>query len=151
MLHTVGNPSKHSGLMSQVVTRFAPSPTGYLHYRGTCAFQLALPKTGGKMLLRIEGHRSRTFHRSCGCGAGRWFEVAWPDLGWRANQPVWSRSQHAEVAQSSSPRATHIAYCSPAELDQMREEARAAGKPPLTVIGAIATRARHQQAFHRSW
>ena len=40
-----------------VVTRFAPSPTGFLHIGGarTALFNwLYRPKTGGKMLLRIE-------------------------------------------------------------------------------------------------
>jgi glutamyl-tRNA synthetase len=43
--------------MSQVVTRFAPSPTGYLHIGGarTALFNWAFARNqGGKMLLRIE-------------------------------------------------------------------------------------------------
>ena len=43
--------------MSDVVTRFAPSPTGYLHIGGarTALFNWLYAKhTGGKMLLRIE-------------------------------------------------------------------------------------------------
>src|SRR3954464_5620399 len=43
--------------MSQMVTRFAPSPTGYLHVGGarTALFSWLLARhTGGKFLLRIE-------------------------------------------------------------------------------------------------
>src|SRR3546814_988043 len=57
MLHTAPKSSKLSGLMSQVVTRFAPSPTGYLHLGGarTALFSWAYAQNkGGNMLLRIE-------------------------------------------------------------------------------------------------
>src|SRR5437870_1246110 len=43
--------------MSEIITRFAPSPTGYLHVGGarTALFNWLLARhTGGKFLLRIE-------------------------------------------------------------------------------------------------
>jgi hypothetical protein len=48
-----------------VITRFAPSPTGYLHIGGarTALFNWLYAKhTGGKM-LRIEGHRPGALDR----------------------------------------------------------------------------------------
>src|SRR5690606_38928893 len=63
MLHTAPNKRqahcslKRAFMSSSVVTRFAPSPTGYLHIGGarTALFNWAFArKNGGKMLLRIE-------------------------------------------------------------------------------------------------
>ena len=50
-------PDAHSPTSSPVVTRFAPSPTGYLHVGGarTALFNWLLARhAGGRFLLRIE-------------------------------------------------------------------------------------------------
>jgi len=56
--HPRHQPTRKTVFMSSpVVTRFAPSPTGYLHIGGarTALFNWAYAKhVGGKMLLRIE-------------------------------------------------------------------------------------------------
>ncbi|MEO9296651.1 glutamate--tRNA ligase [Devosia sp. RY10] len=134
MLHTALNLSKHSGLMSQVVTRFAPSPTGYLHIGGarTALFSWAFAKNqGGKMLLRIE---DTDRERSTEAAVTALIDgLKWLGLDWDG-EPISQfgrAARHAEVARELVAKG-HAYYCysSPAELEQMREEARAAGKPP---------------------
>ena len=80
--------------MSQVVTRFAPSPTGYLHIGGarTALFSWAFAQNkGGKMLLRIEDtdrERSTEAAVTALVDGLKWLGLDW---GRRANQPVLPR------------------------------------------------------------
>jgi len=120
--------------MSQVVTRFAPSPTGYLHIGGarTALFSWAFAKhNGGKMLLRIEDtDRERSTEAAVTALVDG---LKWLGLDWEG-EPIsqFARAnRHAEVAHELVKKGhAYYCYCTPAELDQMREEARAAGKPP---------------------
>jgi len=120
--------------MSQVVTRFAPSPTGYLHIGGarTALFSWAYAQNkGGKMLLRIE---DTDRERSTEAAVVALIDgLKWLGLDWDG-EPIsqFGRAdRHAEVARELVAMGqAYYCYCSPAELDQMREEARAAGKPP---------------------
>lgn len=116
-----------------VITRFAPSPTGYLHIGSarTALFNwLYARHTGGKFLLRIEDTDRA---RSTGEAIDAIFEsMNWLGLTWDED-PVFqfTRAQrHAEVARQllAEGKAYHC-YCSPAELEQMREEARAKNLP----------------------
>ncbi len=120
--------------MSQVVTRFAPSPTGYLHIGGarTALFSWAYArKMGGKMLLRIEDtDRERSTEAAVEAikDGLNWLGLHWDG---EAISQFGRASRHAEIAHELIARGhAYKCYCSPAELDQMREEARAAGKPP---------------------
>jgi len=134
MLHTGPNSSNHYGVMSQVVTRFAPSPTGFLHIGSarTALFNWAYArKTGGKMLLRIEDtDRERSTEAAVQAiyNGLKWLGLDWDD------EPIlqFSRAaRHAEIANELLARGqAYKCYCSPEELAQMREEARAAGLPP---------------------
>nr|WP_314259553.1 glutamate--tRNA ligase [uncultured Devosia sp.] len=120
--------------MSQVVTRFAPSPTGYLHIGGarTALFSWAYAQNkGGKMLLRIEDtDRERSTEAAVVALVDG---LKWLGLHWDG-EPISQfgrAARHAEVAHELVKMGhAYYCYCSPAELDQMREEARAAGKPP---------------------
>ena len=120
--------------MSQVVTRFAPSPTGYLHIGGarTALFSWAYAQSkGGKMLLRIEDtDRERSTEAAVVALVDG---LKWLGLDWDG-EPISQfgrAARHAEVAHELVKMGhAYYCYCSPAELDQMREEARAAGKPP---------------------
>ncbi|MET3897125.1 glutamyl-tRNA synthetase [Devosia sp. UYZn731] len=120
--------------MSQVVTRFAPSPTGYLHIGGarTALFSWAYArKMGGKMLLRIEDtDRERSTEAAVEAIKDG---LSWLGLHWDGDaiSQFGRASRHADIAHELIARGhAYKCYCSPAELDQMREEARAAGKPP---------------------
>jgi len=116
-----------------VVTRFAPSPTGYLHIGGarTALFNWLYAKhTGGKFLLRIED-TDRV--RSTEAAIHVIIEgVKWLGLDWDGEVVMQfaRQARHAEVANQllAEGKAYHC-YCSPEELEEMRAAAKAAGKP----------------------
>ncbi|WP_375450954.1 glutamate--tRNA ligase [uncultured Devosia sp.] len=120
--------------MSQVITRFAPSPTGYLHIGSarTALFNWAYARhTGGKMLLRIEDtDRERSTEPAI---QAIYDGLSWLGLQWD-DEPTLQfgrAARHAEIAHELVAKGhAYLCYCSPDELTQMREEARAAGKPP---------------------
>jgi len=116
-----------------VVTRFAPSPTGYLHIGGarTALFNwLYARHHGGRFLLRIEDtDRQRSTPDAVrAIFAG----LAWLGLDWD-DEPVmqFSRAQrHAEVARALlAAGKAYRCYASPEELAAMREAQKAAGQP----------------------
>ena len=121
-------------MTKHVVTRFAPSPTGYLHIGSarTALFCWAYARHhGGKMLLRIE---DTDRERSTEAAVQAIFDgLNWRGLNWD-DEPImqFSRAErHAEIARELLARGqAYHCYCSPEELAQMREEARAAGRPP---------------------
>jgi glutamyl-tRNA synthetase len=122
-------------LMSKpVVTRFAPSPTGYLHIGGarTALFNWLYAKhTGGVMLLRIEDtDRERSTEAAT---AAILDGLSWLGLHWDG-EPVsqFARAErHREVAEELVARGkAYRCYASQAELEEMREKARAEGRPP---------------------
>ena len=116
-----------------VVTRFAPSPTGYLHIGGarTALFNWLYAKhTGGKFLLRIEDtDRARSTEPAI---AAILDGLSWLGLQWDGDVTYqFARAaRHAEVARQmlAQGNAYHC-YCSPQELDEMRAAQKAAGKP----------------------
>ncbi|WNJ93305.1 glutamate--tRNA ligase [Bosea sp. 685] len=116
-----------------VVTRFAPSPTGFLHIGGarTALFNwLYARRHGGKMLLRIEDtDRERSTEPAI---AAILDGLSWLGLDWDGDTVYqFSRAErHREVARAmlASGNAYHC-YATPAELDEMREKAKAEGRP----------------------
>ncbi|MBA5776536.1 glutamate--tRNA ligase [Stappia sp. F7233] len=117
-----------------VITRFAPSPTGYLHIGGarTALFNWLYARgRGGKMLLRIE---DTDRERSTQAAVDALLDgLAWLGLDWDG-EPIsqFARApRHREVAESmvANGRA-YYCYATPEELDEMREKARAEGRPP---------------------
>ncbi len=120
---------------SPVVTRFAPSPTGYLHIGGarTALFNwLYARHTGGKFLLRIEDtDRARSTPEA----TQAIFEgLRWLGLDWdgEAVSQFGRLERHAEVAREMLARKTaYRCYATPAEIDAFRAKAKAAGRPPL--------------------
>jgi len=118
-----------------VVTRFAPSPTGYLHIGGarTALFNwLYARHTKGKFLLRIEDtDRERSTEDAIAAilNGLKWLELDWD------GEPIYQHARaarHREVAEQllAAGKAYHC-YASPQELEEMREKARAAGKSRL--------------------
>ena len=116
-----------------VITRFAPSPTGYLHIGGarTALFNWLFARHhGGRFLLRIE---DTDRERSTEAAIDAIFEgLRWLGLEWD-EEPVFqfSRStRHRAVAEELlAAGKAYYCYASPAELEEMREKARAEGKP----------------------
>jgi glutamyl-tRNA synthetase len=118
-----------------VVTRFAPSPTGFLHIGGgrTALFNwLYARRFGGKMLLRIEDtdrERSTTAAITAIIDGLSWLGLAWD--GEIVFQ--FSRAQrHRQIAeQLLAAGKAYYCYASPEELVAMREAARREGRSKL--------------------
>ncbi|MGI9405204.1 MAG: glutamate--tRNA ligase, partial [Hyphomicrobiaceae bacterium] len=119
-------------MTAQVVTRFAPSPTGYLHIGGarTALFNWLFARAnGGKYLLRIEDtDRARSTADAV--------DAILDGLDWLGlnpdESPVYQHARaerHREIAQQllDTGRA-YRCYCSPEELEVMRETAKAEGR-----------------------
>ena len=115
------------------VTRFAPSPTGYLHIGGarTALFNWVYAQgQKGKMLLRIEDtdrERSDPAAVDAILDGLKWLGLSWD--GEAISQH--SRMQrHAEVVHGLLKNGkAYYCYCSPAELTAMREKAEAEKRP----------------------
>ena len=118
----------------QVITRFAPSPTGLLHIGGarTALFNWLLARHyGGKFLLRIEDtDRERSTPEAIeAIFAGlKWLGIKWDD------EPVFqfARQQHhvALAKKLVEEGKAYYCYCSPEELELMRQQALARGESP---------------------
>jgi glutamyl-tRNA synthetase len=121
-------------MSDKVITRFAPSPTGYLHIGGarTALFNWLYAKhTGGKMLLRIEDTdqaRSTEGAILAILDGLRWLELDWED------EPVYQLARaerHREIAeQLLAEGKAYRCYATPQELQAMREKARAESRAP---------------------
>jgi len=118
-----------------VVTRFAPSPTGYLHIGGarTALFNwLYARHTGGKMLLRIEDtDRERSTEAAIAAilDGLKWLGLEWDGEPFHQFARV---ARHREVAEELlAAGKAYRCYASPAELEGMREVARKAGRSRL--------------------
>ncbi len=122
-------------MTNSVVTRFAPSPTGFLHIGGgrTALFNwLYARKHGGKMLLRIEDtDRERSTEPAI---AAILDGLKWLGLDWDGDVVYqFSRaSRHREIAEQllAAGKAYHC-YATPEQLTAMREKARAEGRTRL--------------------
>jgi glutamyl-tRNA synthetase len=118
-----------------VVTRFAPSPTGFLHIGGarTALFNWLYARGhGGKMLLRIEDtDRARSTKEAIDAilDSLRWLGLNWDgDVLYQHTRA----DRHREAAEQllASGRA-YRCYASQQELDEMREKARKEGRARL--------------------
>src|SRR6185312_16666383 len=107
-----------------VVTRFAPSPTGYLHIGGarTALFcYLYARRRGGKYLLRIE---DTDRERSTDEAVKAIFEgLDW--LGLKSDEtPIYQTQRFPRyqevIAQMLAAGTAYHCYCSKEELDRMR-------------------------------
>jgi glutamyl-tRNA synthetase len=122
-------------MTDSVVTRFAPSPTGFLHIGGgrTALFNwLYARKFGGKMLLRIEDtdrERSTEAAITAILDGLKWLELDWDgDVIYQFSRAP----RHREVAEQllASGKA-YRCYATPEQLTAMREKARAEGRTRL--------------------
>ena len=118
---------------SPVVTRFAPSPTGYLHIGGarTALFNWLFARHhGGKFLLRIEDTdraRSTTDAIEAIVDGMRWLGLDWDGHEYYQSQ-FWAR--HAEIAHRLLDRgAAYRCYMTQEELAAQREAAQRDRRP----------------------
>ena len=116
-----------------VVTRFAPSPTGYLHIGGarTALFNWLFARHhGGTYLLRIEDTDRK---RSTDAAISAIHDgLSW--LGLEGDAPAVSQSaqatRHAEIAAALLENgAAYRCYLDADEVSALREQAHAEGKP----------------------
>ena len=121
-----------------IVTRFAPSPTGFLHIGGarTALFNWLYARgRGGKFLLRIEDTDTA---RSTQAAVDAILDgMTWLGLDWDGDAVFQSHnaSRHAEVAHALLAKGhAYRCYATPEELEEMRAQQRAA-KLPLRYDG----------------
>ncbi|MGI9503895.1 MAG: glutamate--tRNA ligase, partial [Geminicoccaceae bacterium] len=118
-----------------VVTRFAPSPTGFLHIgsaRAALFNWLYARHHGGRFLLRIEDtDRARSTQEA--------IDAILDSMDWLGlssdEDPVFQSEQqarHVEVAETMlADGHAYRCYCTPEELSDMREQAKAEGRKML--------------------
>ncbi len=120
--------------MDTIITRFPPSPSGYLHIGGarTALFNwLYARKTKGKFVLRIEDtDEARSTEESVTAilDSLKWLGIDWDEGPYFQTQRYDIYNAHIEKLVESG----HAYYCSctPDEVTAMREEAKANGKNP---------------------
>jgi glutamyl-tRNA synthetase len=122
-------------MSTPVVTRFAPSPTGFLHIGGarTALFNWLYARgRGGKMLLRIEDtDRERSTREAIDAilDGLSWLGIAWD------GETIYQfarAARHREVAeQMLAAGQAYRCYASQQELEEMREKARKEGRSKL--------------------
>jgi len=122
-----------SGVSQEVVTRFAPSPTGFLHIGGarTALFNWLFARHhGGKFLLRIEDtDRVRSTKEAIDAilDGMRWLGLDWDGHEYYQSQ-FWAR--HAEVAHRMLERGhAYRCYMTQEELAAQREAAQRERRP----------------------
>jgi len=124
----------------EVRTRFAPSPTGFMHLGGvrTALYNyLYAKKMGGKFILRIEDTDQERFVEGAteviydtlkGCGMN-WDEG--PDVGGDYGPYVQSERKHMYLPYAQElveKGAAYYCFCTPEELDERRAAAEAKGE-----------------------
>jgi glutamyl-Q tRNA(Asp) synthetase len=149
--------------VSAVVTRFAPSPTGYLHLghvRSAFAGWRAARQAGGRFLLRLED----IDHTRCRArfAAAIIDDLAWLGLDW--DGPIRRQSEHfadyrAALARLEAAGLLYPCFCT--RRDIQAEIARAGGAPQGELgppypgscrrLGAAERRARRDAAPDYAW
>ena len=122
-------------MSSPVVTRFAPSPTGYLHIGGgrTALFNWLYARgRGGRFLLRIEDtDRERSTPEAT---AAILRGLTWLGLDWDGDvvSQFERRDRHAEVAHEMLARGTaYKCFSTQEEIAAFRAAEEAAGRYPV--------------------
>jgi glutamyl-tRNA synthetase len=121
--------------MSTVRTRFAPSPTGFLHIGGarTALFNYLFARhSGGVFVLRVEDtdrERSTDASTDAILDSLRWLGLEW-------DEGPFFQSERGDLYRAEAERllaAGHAyrCYCTAEELEQQRQAAQAAGRKPM--------------------
>ncbi|CCK81535.1 glutamate--tRNA ligase [Desulfobacula toluolica] len=121
--------------MDTIITRFPPSPTGYLHIGGarTALFNwLYARKKKGKFVLRIEDtDAARSTEESVDAilESLEWLGIDWDEGPYFQTQRYDIYNEYIEKLIKSG--AAYYCSCTPEEIDAMREEAKANGQKPM--------------------
>jgi glutamyl-tRNA synthetase len=128
--------------VSEIITRFAPSPTGELHLGNvrTALFSLLFARrAAGRFILRIEdtdAERSRAVHTAALLQDLSWLGIEWdegPDRGGPAAPYLQSeRTEHyaRRFIELERQGVVYPCFCSALELEVSRRAQLAAGHPP---------------------
>ncbi|RPI77826.1 MAG: glutamate--tRNA ligase, partial [Desulfobacteraceae bacterium] len=125
----------------EVIVRFPPSPTGYLHIGGarTAIFNwLFAQKTGGKMVLRIED--TDTERSSADLIQGILDGLNWLGITWDVGPYYQSQyiQEHIAAARKLLEQGhAYKCFCTPEELEKQREQAMK-GKTSVLYDGACS-------------
>ena len=120
--------------MAEIITRFPPSPTGYLHVGGarTALFNWLLArKTGGTFILRIE---DTDLERSTEESVQAIFDgMEWLGIDW--DKGPFYQTKRFDIYKEVIDKLVEEGHaywctCTPDEIEAMREEARAKGEKP---------------------
>jgi len=118
----------------KIITRFAPSPTGFLHIGGvrTALFNWLYAKNhGGLFKLRIEDtdlKRSTNEAKQAIINGLNWMKLDWDgDIIYQSKR----LERHKEVVEILLKKGyAYKCYCSPEDLEKMREKARLEKRAP---------------------
>ena len=117
-----------------VRTRFAPSPTGYLHIGGvrTALFNWLFARHhGGVFILRVEDTdraRSTQEYLNAILDGLQWLGLNWDEGPYFQSQRKKLYREHVE--QLLSEGKAYRCYCTPEELEERRQQALAEGRKP---------------------
>jgi len=120
--------------MEQIITRFPPSPTGYLHVGGarTAIFNwLYARHMNGRFVLRIEDTDTK---RSTQASVDAIFDaLKWLDIDW--DEGPYYQTQRFEIYNDYIQKMidsgqAYYCTCSPEQIDLMRQKAMANGLKP---------------------
>ncbi len=120
--------------MEEIITRFPPSPTGYLHVGGarTALFNwLYARHMNGRFVLRIEDTDTR---RSTQASVDAIFDaLQWLNIDW--DEGPYFQTQRFDIYKEYLKKlidSDHAYYCtcSPDQIDVMRQQAMASGQKP---------------------
>ncbi len=120
--------------MEQVITRFPPSPTGYLHIGGarTALFNWLFARNrGGKFILRIEDtdiERSTEQSVKAILDALEWLDLTWDEGPYFQTKRLEVYSEYAEKLVNAGH--AYWCECTPHELEMRRSKAMAEGRKP---------------------
>ncbi len=120
--------------MAKIVTRFPPSPTGYLHIGGarTALFNWLFARAGGgTFVLRIEDTdtaRSTPEMTKAIVDGMQWLGLDWDDGPYRQSDRTALYNEYIERLIAAG--RAYYCDCSPLAVDAMRDKARAEGKKP---------------------
>ncbi|MCP4669838.1 MAG: glutamate--tRNA ligase [Desulfobacula sp.] len=121
--------------MDTIITRFPPSPTGYLHIGGarTALFNwLYAKKTNGRFILRIEdtdAARSTKESTDAILESLEWLGIDWDEGPYFQTQRYDIYNEYIEKLIASG--AAYYCSCTADEVNAMREEAKAKGQKPM--------------------
>lgn len=135
------NPVSSQGSIKMTVTRFAPSPTGYLHIgnlRAALFNHLIARKTGGQFILRLDDtdpERSKPEYADAIKE-----DLEWLGLTWDRVETQSSRLDRYEAAADELREKGRFyeAFETPTELDLKRKKQLNMGKPPVYDRAALA-------------